>query len=95
MAETAYKLGYDYTKRIKYNVSFTYSYQMFQPTISGPNYVLSNDSVTFNLTFTDMIIEGITATNCTIEFDSANNTFTITNPTADVVVNIEAHGIPC
>ena len=68
---------------------------MFQPTVSGPDYVLSNDSTVFNLTFTDMIIENITATNCAIEFDSVNNTFTIANPTADVVVNIEAHGVPC
>lgn len=90
-----YTVGYTPIRKTKVNITFIYYSSYFQPSITGPDYILTNDTAEFTLDSTDMIIEKITATNCTSNFDSTTNKLTITNPTNNVSVFIKAHGIPC
>ena len=55
-----YKLGYTYNKSISYNISFTYYSSSYQPSVSGPTTVKTDDSYSVtsssrvNYTFTNI-----------------------------------------
>lgn len=96
---TNYFTGYKYTKSITVPVTITYTRSMFQPPVTGPTTVKTDDSYNdFTIDLTDYILDstgGITVTNANYTYDSSTNVIRITDVTGPVTINITAHGIPC
>lgn len=99
MSSINYFTGYKYIRSITVPVTITYTRSMFQPPVTGPATVKTDDSYNdFTIDLTDYILDstgGITVTNANYTYNSSTNTIRITDATGPVTINITAHGIPC
>lgn len=94
-----YFTGYKYIRSITVPVTITYTRSMFQPPVTGPATVKTDDSYNdFTIDLTDYILDstgGITVTNASYTYYSSTGIIRIKNVTGPVTINITAHGIPC
>ena len=93
MSTQVRSLAYNYIKRIRYNITFSYYNASVAPAIIGGSYVYTNESNVFNVDTTTFDVDSITTTNATGVYDSTNKTITITNITGDVTVLVKGMGI--
>lgn len=99
MSSINYNAGYKYIKSITVPVTIVYTRSMFQPSVTGPTTVKTDDTnIQFVVDQSSAIVESVSITNASCSYDPSEDptiTLTIYNITGPVTINITAHGIPC
>lgn len=98
MSSINYFTGYKYIKSITVPVTITYTRSMFQPSVTGPATVKTDDtSVQFVVDQSNAIVESVSIINASCSYDPSEDPtiiLTIYNITGPVTINITAHGVP-
>lgn len=98
MSSINYNAGYKYTKSITVPVTITYTRPMFQPTVTGPTTVKTDDpQIYFTIDLTNStpdLPNGVVVTGAQYQYMANSGRLSIWNITGPVTINITAHGVP-